>query len=570
MKKSIVKYAILTIISFVGLNSCQSMFEFDSNQVLFADENALNSPSDSVFSVIGVIGQMQKIADRSMLLGEIRGDLVTLNQSATLDLQALANFTAGTNNKYNAPEDYYSIINNCNFFIANADTAVKKRNASILLKDYVAIKVFRAWTYLQLAQIYGSVPFITEPILAEKETVKNHPMKNIQEISDYFIEDLTPFINVQTPLYGTVGGMNSQTFYIPIRALLGDLCLWSGRYLEAANYYHDYLTSVTKLVSTSKVSWPANTTSFEGRPSNSYTSIIGSTNETMTIIPMESNTYDGLMSDVRDIYNSTLNNYYFNQATYSNGYKELSRQQVYCKVYQRADLSYDTIYAPTTNSDDDLYVGDLRLSTLYTKDQVNSSSSSYSNERYTNVKVSRNVTIYRTSQIYLRYAEALNRAGYPTAAFATLKYGLTSRTIGKYVDSTEVAKATGTNLLYWPDPTFNAEASPNPDDKRPRNTIGIHSRGTGRADANKFYVIPSLPSKIDTILFVEEKICDEMALETSFEGTRLYDLIRMAMRRNDNSFLADKIAKRKGSAHIDADLQNRLVTDRKNWYLPLE
>jgi len=64
---------------------------------------------------------------------------------------------------------------------------------------------------------------------------------------------------------------------------------------------------------------------------------------------------------------------------------------------------------------------------------------------------------------------------------------------------------------------------------------------------------------------VEDLIIDEDALELAFEGCRFSDLARVAIRRNDNSFLAKHVAKRSGT--MDMKLYNILMT-RSNWYLP--
>ena len=68
---------------------------------------------------------------------------------------------------------------------------------------------------------------------------------------------------------------------------------------------------------------------------------------------------------------------------------------------------------------------------------------------------------------------------------------------------------------------------------------------------------------------MEDRICDEMALETSAEGLRFPDLMRLSLHRNDPTFLAGKVARRQGSANYDASLFT-LLSDKKNWYLPLE
>ena len=61
-------------------------------------------------------------------------------------------------------------------------------------------------------------------------------------------------------------------------------------------------------------------------------------------------------------------------------------------------------------------------------------------------------------------------------------------------------------------------------------------------------------------------IIDEYGLEFTFEGKRFYDLMRIALRRNDPAYLADAVAKRNGK--IDDALREKLM-DKRNWFLPL-
>jgi hypothetical protein len=69
---------------------------------------------------------------------------------------------------------------------------------------------------------------------------------------------------------------------------------------------------------------------------------------------------------------------------------------------------------------------------------------------------------------------------------------------------------------------------------------------------------------VDTARFVAEKICEEMAMESAFEGNRFHDLMRFA-KEYGNEFLASKVANRRGVE--DAALKAKLMTEQ-NWYLP--
>ena len=208
------------------LASCSDFFDQESDHVIYADKDHLNNATDTIYSVTGIMNKMQVIADRTILLGEVRGDLIDINEYTSSDLRDVALFNIGDDNMYNSPRDYYAIINNCNYYIAKADTSlINNRNENIFIREYAAVKAFRAWTYLQLVLNYGSVPFVTEPILTKAEADAVYPRKNIQEVCEYFIKDIEPYATVETPNYGSIRSNDSKLFYFPIYILLGDLNL---------------------------------------------------------------------------------------------------------------------------------------------------------------------------------------------------------------------------------------------------------------------------------------------------------------------------------------------------------
>ncbi len=541
------------------------MLNTESELVEFQEDNTLNHPTDSVYSVMGIINRMQLIADRIVLLGELRGDLVQTTDAASADLKRLASFDFSQKNYYNQVADYYAVINNCNYYLAHVDTMLERRGRKIFENEYAVVKGFRAWTYLELAKIYGQVPLVLQPVMTEREAAlaANSNLSDIKTICEYFIQDLTPYAYTQQPQFGTINGWDSQKFFIPMRPLLGDLCLWAGRYEDAARWYNSYLNDREKPVfmnTRSRVQWMS-VSNFQ-RPNDNYN--VSTTSEVLNFIPMDARIFDGYISDLKNVFTSTADNDYYFQVTPSQAMRQLSADQIYC-MEDKTETSSDTIYAPRVGLSDPIYIGDLRLSSNFSLTSAGAQDpySEYSNMRQRINKMWDNfVPTYRINMILLRYAEALNRARLPQSALSILKYGLCKENNEIRIDSIERTKAG--NLIVFDENRFTRD-----------EVIGIHSLGSGDSDCNIFYDMPkpdhALASREDSIDYqiplLEDMIIDEMALEGAFEGFRFYDLMRVALRRGDPAYLADPISRRNGQQ--DESVRQMLM-DQKNWYMPLQ
>lgn len=609
----------------MAATSCEDMFKVDSKIVLYDYENTLDQATDTVYSVLGIIKTMQKIADRSVLLGEVRGDLVATSSHANKDLAELYRYdfqNLSKTNRYNNPTDYYAVINNCNYFLAHADTAYTRNRKNVFLREYVAVLSFRAWAYLQLAQVYGDVYFTTKPILSGSDADKSKlPKLNIKQIADTLLTDFEErFIDELPPSYGELGGETTGTgdksathtssqFFIPVRIIMGDLALWSEQYGKAAKYYHDYLSgNEDKLVTTGtgRVTWFGGDWIYLDPNGDTYSSTFGDNAKPICYIPMEIDEYSGTVSDLPNIFNSSVDNDYWYQLTRSNGLTSLSTRQDYC--YHWINLQdrktngtiIDSCQYMINKYDqlDTLRRGDLRLQTVLTKknrtvDEYTSSNISLVEQKLIKINPEK-ICLYRNDVVYLRLAEALNRAGCPQMAFAILKSGLCDdELIDLYLtcpSELEQAKSFGIDYLSWMEDTTGTvnttnfliysrgqnnagfqqvrydleRVSPMGEDFESvsrtidgasiirvnshidgGNTMGIHSRGCGDAAFDKRYTIDNKLIKmgIDTtgldslqrveksILAVEEYLIDEMGLETCFEGYRFGDLMRISMHR---------------------------------------
>lgn len=635
MKAKLYICAAIAACTTMAFSSCEDMLKVDSKVVLYQEDHNLDNATDTLYSVMGILQGIQRIADRTVLLGEMRGGLVTTTDQATDDLNEIYSFnfkSIGENNRYDRAVDYYNIINNCNYFLAKADTSYYRANESVFLPEYVAVLCYRAWTYLQVAQIYGKVPWVDKPVLTGSDALaSNYEKLDVKQIATRLLKDFKPeYANVKTPQYGSLGGTTngdgsqsqthkSEQLFIPYELILGDLYLWAEKYDSAAIQYHAFLNDENKPihVGTGSILWLAPDFMYLGE--DTYSSMFGEKMDPICYIPMESEQYGGYVSDLENVFNSTKKNYYYAQATRSNALTYLSENQnyTYHKINAQSLVVVPTHMVPKTMKKDneELLRGDLRLQSILKVKSVNvddeeeTSAIRVNDKRQTLSKINKEkICLYRGDVVYLRLAEALNRAGLPQTAFYILKCGLNYESIDygteyegiQYsapISAGELQRAAekGMSEIYdWNTSEFdlairervtlgptNREINGHtttteyvvyyaPTGMNVKNTyltMGIHSRGCGNADIDSTFVIKVQPGATldDSIRAVEEMIIDEMALETCFEGYRFGDLLRVSIHRAstydnpntdpdkfaDNEFLAKRVAARETATYED-------------------
>lgn len=630
MKRYIIGFA-LAIVGVGIWSSCEDMLEPDSEYVLY-DEH-LNGSADTATSLIGILYKLQAIADRVNLLGEVRGDLVKVNSNGSDDLRKLAQFDVDDDNEYNDPTDFYAVINNCNYYIAYADTTVyDSRGTQVFEKEIAQVKAIRAWTYLQLVLAYGKVPFYTDPLLTEQDaeevSVAEADRKDIEYICDYFITELEPLCDVDWPQLHYVNSVFIPMCYYPVDVVLGDLYLWKASilsngdveagqsyYREAARCYWNWIIdersvgdglskSIYYVDESDASTWSKSSGTFGSNYStrlSTYSLGEGSYGgEYFTVIPMDSASHQGYYSQLRSLYNSTLDDDAVSYVTTTNyslepsdRLKEISMSQHYCYVDE--DNVEEEILTDEMQ-DDELLQGDLRLAAQYSTNTLNTTVSGYAS-LFTVQNISKtnnaNVGVQRQRHVWLRFAEALNNGGFPRLAHMILANGLDEDLIAdldNYMDDTDQSFIDELNggsnyFINYTARTGNSSSS--------YNSIGLHSLGCGYAEMDSTYAYPEVDSMdVDSnyingytgaedrvtwayqnltteMASVDSLIITEAALETAFEGRRLYDLIRYAKRYNDNSWVYDAIGDRDDDDDQPAGLRSKLMTE-SNWYLNYE
>ena len=473
--KSIIACGLLLLGVGATTTSCEDMMTAENHLV-----TTNLAPQDTLYQMMGIVKRMQLLADRTILLGEIRADLVDVDQSrASADLKALSDNNITTTNKYNSPAEYYGVINSCNIYLTYVDSLYKVYGEYYYQKEIIAAKCFRAWCYLELAKIYGAVPFITEPVLSAEtaeQIVASGNKKTMLEILDFAIQDLAPYAYLPEnsnlrPSYGaTFSGVSARSIFLPVRALLGELYLWRGSvkgkgagqsdFIDAVRMYHDYLCypGEEKSVDYNSIEWTSTTWQSpirSGMSSEYSRDNFGSSSQNAyaAILPLDTAAYYGTTSDLRAIFNSNYSNNYYPSVVPSTRMGDISKAQMnlfvsWKKVTTATATVYDLIrkYAndDADNISDKRLIGDLRFADVY-RTESNVSESRYNANRnsvkqyitkwlegsssISDDKRQTYIIYYRTNTLYLHMAEALNLAGFPETAFVVLSRGLTYATL---------------------------------------------------------------------------------------------------------------------------------------------
>ena len=457
--KSIIACGLLLLGIGAATTSCEDMFTADNNLV-----TTDLAPKDILYQMMGIVKRMQKLADKTVLLGEIRADLVQVNPAvASTDIQQLNANNITTGNVYNNPADYYDVINNCNIYLAHVDSLLKSHGEYYYGKEICAAKCFRAWCYLELAKIYGSIPVpdkFTEPVLtadAAERIVASSNRVDMTAILNFCINDIQQYAtmdenNALRSGYGaTWSGISYAYMFIPVRVLLAELYLWRGTctgsvqdYMNAAGMYHDYFcfTNEEHGVNNNVIAWRdrSHMVGLDSYAGMRF-SLGGTDMEQVGVIPCDTSSYYGNTSDLRKVFCSLYSNNYYPWVEPSQRVRKISAAQDYCFYRYESATKCDTlIFSKEPNEyERSEYVGDLRLTSVYknTSNEASRENARLNDQRivirkWTNGSMSLSndtknsyVPYYRIAILYLHMAEALNRAGFPETAFAVLKYGMT-------------------------------------------------------------------------------------------------------------------------------------------------
>lgn len=638
----------------VSTTSCEDMLSADSDRTTHTNAN------DTLYGYWGIMKAVQNIAERYVILGEARADLTYPTSYAADTISNIANFnmTKDGDCRYLEVKDYYTVINSCNNYLADVDSLKTNSGGTrVMEKEIAQVIAVRAWTYLQLVNNYGEVPYYTEPITSlgfidEFDFNKVQNKLNRETLIEKLTPDLLRYREVSLPNYGNYNNgaqdIASTLTMFPVKLVLGDIYLTGAQtqsdYEMAAQNYYDYLKDNGAYLPT-QYTTGARKSSLSGEvfyTNNSWGSIFSSTaspagknynGEAITVIPSSAGKlYGTVLTGIANVFGIRTSSSMStdseegkeDEATTSASvsimpdvtYRQLGASQQYYS------LCAEQQYIEREKEDEPVKVldgaGDARqyaLSDVTTFGDNGVSKTQFIGKPCMSGFSYTFPVIYRKALVWLRFAEAINRAGFPSYAFAVLKNGLCREYLPEFQivnDTTETGELI-TDVIYY---TTNKACSYIPEHEYRQAlsktyltftsdftylsgteaaNVGVHSRGCGEvgfADST-YYTYKNMLFKkcvemgadtteltmTDSINAVENLIVDELALETAWEGNRYPDLLRIASHKGDAGvhWFADKIARRGDTREPGVDYKNspeyinlyEKLSNKENWYLKL-
>lgn len=572
--------------------------------------NMYQTLADADAAVLGIYGQLAGLGEKYIVLNELRADLVDVTRNAGHYLQELSVHEVSEDNPYADPTAFYRIILNCNDALKNFK--IMADQGKLAQEDYIQrysdILTVRTWLYLQLGIHFGQVPYFTETIESVDEIQQLNELRRLSfdELIDRLVLDVQdiPYKSAYayptgSSLLFTTDGYNTNKVFISKPHVLGELYLWKGDYYEAAKWY--------KIQMMAEDNNTNNAMQLNANRLDNFATLYVKflNNRGQDPSALVNSLTDGWRSMFGRSNNDAEWNYewnwfipYHNDFAPGNPFIDLVSKEGAYKIKPSQKI-IDLWNAQTLTSGIPWDArGRMSYEIAADGDPVITKLTDNAQEALSLLNRGGQWKIFRQAGLHLRFAEAANRDGHGRLGYALLNQGIRSAFYyGSYssgggnspspqsffeLESQITHEGFGSDRVTYP------ESSPYYFDANDRNGLwrrngGIRGRAMlprhelpgmeyVRADEVGYTGVGPMMSafNVDKDL-LEDKLIEEAALELAFEGNRWSDLTRIARRRNDPAYLADKIYEKllKANDPRAGEVRSKLMNP-ENWYLPFK
>lgn len=613
--KDILYYTIILLAAVFIFTSCEKFFD-PGQELITESEDMFSNWEEYRSAEMGLYSLQQNLVDQIVILGELRGDLLKVTDYATPDLLEVYNFNIRKGNPYASPVNFYKLIIACNALIQKLHVAhpeVLDKNSNVTNYDrlYGEALCMRAWAYFNAVRIYGEVPYIHESLnsVEEIESYVNSPAEFTDSIFIKFapdgfyndtirdttiilerkildqrsiIDSLTNDLEYGIKAVGVNHSINNNdvTWQATVwsdyarHVLLGQLYLFDQNYSSAMEHFDRILYNYDS--ETSNIKFGLDNRFQKNNWKNILTGIdtyehiyslwfnkpykqTNSLQNLFSILPPNKYMLKPSASCIR-YWESIWDNPVYDLDFSNPSNSEVEEPGIPGDFYRGYGISYkyykdgeelsqDTIQSmllkKLAGNNIDVEILMNKVDTVVTKYSVGKSP--FDHDAHFMVFRAAGVHLY-AAEIYAVWSHIYSGLTVPTTNSNKclnilndgsynsnhMQLGVRGR-VGFADNNYESIQAY--NVVYEHDPVTN-------------EIIGYHNYSNDIEKKRQYLV---------------EKVMEERAREMAFEGERFYDLVRIAKRRSDPSFLADKVAAKFNGEQ--KEIIRELLLDENNWYI---
>jgi len=615
-------YVFTILIATLTLSSCEEFLN-PSQELNIIEEELFDDWYEYRSIEMGMYGLQQKLVEQLVILGELRGDLLDITSNAETDLVEIYYFNISRTNKYASPTNLFKLISACNNFIR----ILQEEHPEVLDKDmpvtnydrlYGEALCMRAWAYFNAVRIYGKVPFIHESLTTIDEieeyinssgtytdsvyisysrdgyyndTVFNQPItleKHYFDL-DMVIDVFTNQLENELKAVGVNHYINNNdiswevTIWNPwaMNALLGQMYLTQGDLYQAAHYFNQIINNSTD---NDRYQLDASFAFFSWR--NIFSEI--DTREHIYSIWFNKTNFQ--QNKLQSLFEPWIPHQYMLKPSYQaiHNWETVWRNQVIDDDQANPERS-EMIYAGFPS---DVFRGSgyegangdmVGASYLYVKNGIPLKEMELLDMVYLRAEGddrSSRAIMEDVDTIVYKYSIGKNRfdqdANFLVYRAAGIQLYLAELYVYWEFEQNDLIRPLVTNALGIVNDGSNYSENPSRAQMGIRGRVGLGSPNDQITVGNINYVHDPFTNEIiDYIdltgnfegkqLYLEELIMEEKARELAFEGERFYDLMRVARRRNDPSYLAKTVSAKYPAGKRD-QIYNYLL-DESNWYI---